>query len=74
MRSMRATNRIEFDNNAEMSLRSSDTQTALQYLIWALEQIEKTGNQKAVRHARLAIEALRQNGPAAAKDIHGVKG
>ena len=31
----------------------------MQYLIWALENIEKFGNQNAADHARLALEALR---------------
>jgi len=33
---------------------------AVQYLIWALEEIERAGNQKAARHARIALEALRE--------------
>ena len=28
-------------------------------LIWALEHIQKADNQKAARHARMALEALR---------------
>jgi hypothetical protein len=40
--------------------RNADTEAALQYLIWALEHIEKVGNQNAARHARLALEALRK--------------
>jgi hypothetical protein len=34
--------------------------TSMQYLMWALEDIEKTGNHKAAHHARLALKALRQ--------------
>jgi len=35
-------------------------QTASQYLIWAIEEIEKTGNLEAAHHARIALEALRR--------------
>ncbi len=37
-----------------------DAATAMQYLVWALEYIDKTGDLKAARHARLALEALRK--------------
>jgi hypothetical protein len=36
-------------------------EAALQYLTWALEEIEKAGSQEAARHARDALEALRQD-------------
>jgi hypothetical protein len=36
---------------------------AMQYLVWALEEIEKAGNQKAAQHARSALTALRQGSP-----------
>lgn len=39
---------------------NADAQTAMQYLIWALEFIEKAGNRKAAGHARSALEALRE--------------
>jgi hypothetical protein len=39
--------------------RNPHTDAALQYLIWALEEIEKSGNTKAAQHARRAIDALR---------------
>ena len=39
--------------------RNSYAEAAIQYLTWALEDIEKTGNQKAAHHVRLAMEALR---------------
>jgi hypothetical protein len=39
--------------------RNDNAEAALQYLIWALEDIEKAGNQKADHHARLAVKALR---------------
>lgn len=32
--------------------------TAMQYLIWSLEFIEKTGDREASRHTRLALTAL----------------
>jgi len=38
---------------------SADAQAAIQYLTWALEEIEKTGNRKAAQHARLALDELR---------------
>lgn len=30
----------------------------MQYLTWALEEIEKSGDQNAARHARMALKAL----------------
>jgi len=38
--------------------------TAMQYLIWAIEHIEKAGNRKAAHHARIALEALHQDNQA----------
>jgi hypothetical protein len=38
--------------------RDPDVEAALQYLMWALEHIERAGNRKAADHARLAIKAL----------------
>jgi hypothetical protein len=32
----------------------------MQYLMWALEYIEKSGDLKAAHHAHLALEALRE--------------
>jgi hypothetical protein len=37
------------------------SQAALQYLMWALEHVERAGNRKAADHARLAMKALKQN-------------
>jgi hypothetical protein len=37
-----------------------DAATAMQYLTWALEFIEKTGDRTAANHTRLALEALRK--------------
>jgi len=41
--------------------RDPDVEAALQYLMWALEHIERAGNRKAADHARLAMKALKQN-------------
>ncbi|MBR0841245.1 hypothetical protein JQ607_13690 [Bradyrhizobium liaoningense] len=38
-------------------------QAAMQHLIWALEEIEKTGSKKAAQHVRSALNALRQGIP-----------
>lgn len=40
--------------------RNPDAEAASQYLVWALEEIEKVGNQKAALHTRAAITALRK--------------
>jgi hypothetical protein len=40
--------------------RNANVETAMQYLVWALENIEKTGNQKAAHHIRIAMDALRK--------------
>jgi hypothetical protein len=37
--------------------------SAAQYLVWALEYIEKAGDLNAAHHARLALEALRKRIP-----------
>ena len=37
-----------------------NAQAAVQYLTWALEEIEKVDNQKAAEHARSALAALRE--------------
>lgn len=43
-----------------MTVRQDDSiKAALQYLTWALEEIEKTGDREAARHVRIAFEALR---------------
>jgi hypothetical protein len=39
--------------------RNPEAEAADQYLAWALEEIEKVGNQTAARHTRAAIGALR---------------
>jgi len=38
-----------------------NSEGAIQMLVWALEEIEKTGNEQALRHARLALKHLRQD-------------
>ncbi len=39
--------------------RDADAHSAaVQYLTWALEEIEKTGDQTAARHARMALKEL----------------
>lgn len=35
-------------------------QAAVQHLIWALEEIEKTGSKIAAQHVRSALDTLRQ--------------
>jgi hypothetical protein len=40
--------------------RNPDAEAASQYLVWALEVIERAGNKQAADHARLALEALRK--------------
>lgn len=39
--------------------RHPETEAALQYLTWALEELEKCGHPKAALHARMALEELR---------------
>jgi hypothetical protein len=49
--------------------RNPDAEAANQYLLWALEEIEKVGSQKAARHTRAAMVALRKGiPPKAGKD------
>jgi hypothetical protein len=45
----------------------------MQYLIWALEDIERAGNQKAAHHARLALEALREGAAGSDEDEYVLK-
>ena len=40
-----------------MAAAPDPSKTAMQYLIWTIEHIEKAGNQVAVRHARNALRA-----------------
>ena len=43
--------------------RNPDAGAAMQYLAWALEEIEKAGSQKAACHTRAAMAALRKDIP-----------
>lgn len=36
---------------------------AVHYLIWALEEIEKAGEETAAKHARIALDRLRDTFP-----------
>jgi hypothetical protein len=46
-----------------MTIRDdTDAEAALQYLIWALEEIERISNQHAAHHTRLALQELLKNG------------
>lgn len=40
--------------------RNPDADAAIQYLTWALEEIEKAGSQKAARQTRAAMAELRK--------------
>ena len=54
------TNRAKFDTiNPMTDHLDANSQTAMQYLIWALEHIEKAGNQKAAHQARILFQTLR---------------
>jgi hypothetical protein len=67
MRSAWMTNRTDFDTNGPMAVDRNANEVAMQYLVWALEDIEKAGNRKAARHVRIALEALRK-GPHCSPD------
>lgn len=41
----------------------------MQHLIWALEEIEKSGNVEAAQSVRIALEALRKRSPPASIHI-----
>jgi len=42
---------------------------AIQHLIWALEEIEKSGEQMAAQHARMALNCLRDAFPATSNTV-----
>jgi hypothetical protein len=46
--------------------RNPDAEAAMQYLTWALEEMEKGGSRTAARHTRAAIAALRKHIPGTA--------
>jgi hypothetical protein len=39
-------------------MNSKNSEGAIQTLVWAIEEIEKTGNERALHHARLALKHL----------------
>jgi hypothetical protein len=41
-----------------MDARNPHLDGAIQSLVWAIEEIAKTGNEEAERHARLALKYL----------------
>ena len=43
--------------------RNSHVEGAVQTLVWAIEEIAKTGNKIAEQHARLALEYLQGKVP-----------
>ena len=45
-------------------MNSKKLQSAIQSLVWAIEEIEKTCNKQAECHARLALECLKEGKPA----------
>lgn len=50
--------------DADVTLRrNSHAETAIQYLTWALEAIEKAGSREAAEHTRNAITALQKKKP-----------
>jgi hypothetical protein len=51
---------IRLEQVAMTVRRTPKAQAAIQYLIWALEEIEKAGHQKAAHHARIALNELRR--------------
>lgn len=47
-----------------MNIRiNPNVEAATQYLIWALEELEKAAHPKAAHHARIALDALRGGTP-----------
>ena len=56
---------VRYEQSAMTSSFNSNAQAAVQYLTWALEEIEKAGNKKAAQHARSALDAMREANPPA---------
>ena len=54
---------VNFPANKSDQMNSKNLQSAIQSLVWAIEEIEKTGNKQAECHARLALECLREGKP-----------
>jgi hypothetical protein len=44
-------------------MNSKNPEGAIQSLVWAIEEIAKTGNRKAEHHARLALKYLQRKVP-----------
>ena len=53
--------------------RNANAETAMQYLVWALEDIEKAGNPKAAHYVRVAINALRSGTHRLADEPDGIR-
>jgi hypothetical protein len=45
---------VDFPRNKSDQMNSKNLQSAIQSLVWAIEEIEKTCNKQAECHARLA--------------------
>jgi hypothetical protein len=43
-----------------MSDPNAKHDAAIQYLVWAIDEIEKSGDQRAARHARAALKSLQE--------------
>ena len=52
-------NGIGYEQLAMTKQHDANAEIAMQYLIWALEFMEKAGNRNAAKHARIALAALR---------------
>jgi hypothetical protein len=65
-------NRTRYEQSTMIVRRNAHTEAAMQYLIWALEDIERVGNQKAARHTRIALEALRTHRSGDKTDGHAI--
>jgi hypothetical protein len=51
---------VDFPRNKSDQMNSKNLQSAIQSLVWAIEEIEKTCNKQAECHARLALECLKE--------------
>jgi hypothetical protein len=61
MRNVWYTGGTELDTHSAMTVdRNADLEAAMQYLSWALEHVEKAGDQEAASQVRQALEALRK--------------
>jgi len=54
---------IRDEQSARTFPSNPDAEAAVQYLSWALEEIEKAGSQKAARHTRAAMAEMRKGSP-----------